>query len=254
MRSSVCGLAVVVAVLWLCAVSASPAPGEDSRPAANTGGSVKANEIAEAPAADHDAASAWMHQTVARPKDSIRPLRAPAEGPPPIHKNSLLGRDGKTGTIELVWPLLLVLGAIAGATLVIRKILPRGNRLGGGGVIDVVASHYLSSKQSLCLVRLGRRAVLLGVTPERITPVAEILEAEELAEIVAAIERKRPTSFTSTFARLCARDSGKRVHEEPAEGQVLLADEKLTRAGEAVRGLVDRIRTLSGTPASAEPT
>jgi flagellar biosynthetic protein FliO len=253
-RSRICTLLVVAAASCPYAAAGLPARGQEGKPAANTGGSITVNEAAVEPAARSDAVSSWMHQTLARPKDPLRPARAQADGSSLTRKNASLGHDARTGTLELLWPLLLVLGVIAGAAFVIRKVLPRGNRLGGGGVIDVLASHYLSSKQSLCLVRLGRRAVLLGVTPERITPVAEILQPEELAEIVSAIERKRPTSFTSTFARLCARDPGKRIGEEPVERQELASNEKLTHAGESVRDLVGRIRELSGTKASAEPT
>jgi flagellar biosynthetic protein FliO len=249
MRSTICTLLVVMAALGPLAAG-RPARGEGANPAA---GAVKANEVAAAPS-DADAVSSWMHQTLARPKDSTHPQRAAAEGSVSPRKGNSLGLDTRTGTLDLLWPLLLVLGAIAGVAFFIRKVLPRGSRLGGSGVIDVVAHHYLSNKQSLCLIRLGRRAVLIGVTPERITPVAEISQPEELAEIVAAIERKRPTSFTSTFARLCARDPGKAVTEESVEAPDPAANEKLVRAGESLRDLVGRIRAWPETRASAEPT
>jgi flagellar biosynthetic protein FliO len=253
MRSSIRAV-LAAAALCLLAASTQPASAESGKPAANTGSSVKANEVAAAPTAGDEAVNSWMHQTLPRSKEPVRSQRAQADGAPAVRKTGLFGHDSKAGTLELLWPLLLVLGVIAGAAFVIRKVLPRGNRLGGGGVIDVVASHYLSSKQSLCLVRLGKRAVLLGVTPERITPIAEVSQPEELAEIVSAIERKRPSSFTSTFARLCAKDPGKKVSEEPAERRALAASEKMVRAGESVRDLVGRVRTLSETVTSAEPT
>jgi flagellar biogenesis protein FliO len=254
MRSRICTLLAVAGLSCFLAATGSPVRGEEKRPSANTGGSIKGDDQPADSAAGNDAVSSWMHQTLARPKDSIRAQRAAADGTLAARKNPAAGQAVKTGTLELLWPLLLVLGAIGGATFVIRKVAPRSNRLGGGGVIDVLASHYLSSKQSLCLVRLGRRAVLIGVTPERITPVAEITQPEELAEIVSGAERKRPNSFTSTFARFCARDPGKRVSEEPAERRDLVSNERLIRVGENVRHLVGRIRTLPGTEASAELT
>jgi flagellar biogenesis protein FliO len=154
----------------------------------------------------------------------------------------------------MTWPLLVVLAAIVGGAIAVRRFFPRTNRLGGGGVINLLASHYLSGRQSLCLVRLGRRAILLGVTPERITPVAEINDAEELADLVSAVERRRPNSFSSAFARFCARDHREKFADAVAEEKNVISTEKLAKAGGSIHNLLGRIRSLSQRGESAEPT
>ncbi len=224
-----------------------------ARPSANTAASVK-QDTAD-PAADGDAVSAWLQGTLTRPEHAGRAeQRLPGDGSATIRRGSLAGRDSRLGTVQMLWPLLVVLAIIAGGAMAIRRLFPRSNRLGGGGVIDLLASHYLSSRQSLCLVRLGRRAVLLGVTPERIVAVMEITDPEELSDLVAAVERKRPNSFTSTFARFSVRDHGGRPDEGNAEGRGVIPTERLTKAGGNIRDLVGRIRSLSEAGESAEPT
>jgi flagellar biogenesis protein FliO len=162
------------------------------------------------------------------------------------------GHELGTGTFSVLWPLLAVLATIVVLTMAVRKYFPRMNRLRGGSAVNVLATQYLSSKQSLSLVRLGRRVVLLGVTPDRISAVAEVCEPEEVAEIVASVERKKPDSFTAALARLRMQDSDERLVEEITEEDAPIPADRLARTGAGVRELAARIRALSN--ASAEPT
>ena len=74
---------------------------------------------------------------------------------------------------------------IGAADYAARRWMPRIGPRVGGSSIKVLARHHLSSKQSLCLVRLGRGLVLLGVTPNHIQNVAQIQDPEEVAERTA---------------------------------------------------------------------
>jgi flagellar biogenesis protein FliO len=221
--------------------------------AANVPSTVRQAKEATAGAAK-DAVPPCAEGAVPRPASTPRlARRAASEAAGSAKKASSAVREGRLAVVDLLGPLLVVLGIIAGATLLIRKLLPRTNRLGGGGVIDVVASHYLSGKQSLCLVKLGRRAVLIGVTPERIATVAKIDDPNELSEIVSAMEQRRPNSFTSTLARLCTRDAGQKPGAEAVEPLLGVSTEKLAEAESSVRDLLGRIRAFGGAKASAEP-
>lgn len=248
----------VVLTLAAAAMAAFPSSGAraddgPAKPSANVASTVKPE--ADEAGGDGDAVTTWLQGTLVRPgHPAAAGQRSQTDGQTVPRRASSGGRDSGSSVAHMLWPLLVVLAVIAGGAVAVRKLFPRANRLGGGGVIDLLASHYLSGRQSLCLVRLGRRAVLLGVTPERIAPVLEISDPEELADVVSAVERGRPNSFSSAFARFCPRDYGGKLAERQAEGRDAVPVDRLTKAGGGVRDLVGRIRSLSEKGESAEPT
>lgn len=209
-----------------------------------------------------DAVSDWLDQTVKSPAAGGTALvrrhqadsAAGAESTEAESNSILPVSKPSSGWLNVLWPLLFVLALITGAAVAFRRWLWRVNRFGAGGALDVLARHSLSPKQSLCLLRLGRRVLLVGVTPERITPVADIMDPDEVAAIVAAVERGKPKSFTTMFTRLAEREWGK--EDAPvAETDMPVAPGQLTAAGANVRDLLSRVRGLAAAAKpSAEPT
>ena len=84
--------------------------------------------------------------------------------------------------------LALVIGAIYGAVVAMRWYVRRVNGDGGrlGRQVQVLESRALGPNRSLHLVRLGGRAVLLGVTAERINTLIAIDDAAEVERLVEA--------------------------------------------------------------------
>jgi flagellar biosynthetic protein FliO len=64
---------------------------------------------------------------------------------------------------------------------------------GGGarGELEVMETRVIGPNRSLQLIRVGRRAVLVGVTPERISQLLEIDDPEEVERIVQALDAQR---------------------------------------------------------------
>jgi flagellar biogenesis protein FliO len=98
--------------------------------------------------------------------------------------------------------LAIVLGLIVVLFLVLRRWTP-SLRTGGSGVVQIVGRTVLAPRQSLVLVQLGRRLVLIGVSAERIQPVCEITDNEEAAAILAESRRIRG-DFSSWLDREAA--------------------------------------------------
>lgn len=84
--------------------------------------------------------------------------------------------------------LALVIGAIYAAVVAMRWYVRRVNGDGGrlGRQVQVLESRALGPNRSLHLVRLGGRAVLLGVTAERINTLISIDDATEVERLVEA--------------------------------------------------------------------
>jgi len=91
--------------------------------------------------------------------------------------------------------LCIVVAIIYLAVFMLRKL--SGGRISGPGTgktIRVIEQTYLAPKKSVCLLKLGDRAVLVGITETNINLLTE-LEWETLpAEALERINR-RPTGF-----------------------------------------------------------
>lgn len=208
-----------------------------------------------------DPAEAWIERTVSQGRSTVHRLkRSRPEASAAASEPGPGATETATSAVHLWWPLVLVLVVIAGLVFAARRWLPRSHRF-GGGVITVLARHYLSPKQSLCLVRLGQRVLLVGITPDRISPVAEISDAAEASAVISAVERGRPGSFTSILSRSADRDPEEDLTQQPIEDRIDIAPRQLAVTGANLRNLIGRIRSLAVPPAgtsvtgaSAEPT
>lgn len=162
---------------------------------------------------------------------------------------------------SMAWPLLCVLGLIFGAALFVRRIMPRSMRASGSSAINIVARQYLSSKQSLCLVQVGQRVVLVGLSGDKMTALSEITDREEIGELTAKMARHTPSSFSATLENLSsATDEDESFatadlhgHRAERNSSAVRRAQKLGSVGaseagvtdQRVRDLVSRIRALS---------
>ena len=95
---------------------------------------------------------------------------------------------------NLVVRLGLVLVVIWGAIVLMRWYVRRMNgEVGGSGRrLQMIETRSLGPNRSLHLVRLGSRAVLIGVTPERINQLLSIDDPEEVDRLTRPLETVEP--------------------------------------------------------------
>jgi flagellar biogenesis protein FliO len=170
------------------------------------------------------------------------------------HKTITSPARSDTGPFRLLWPTCAVLAAIGGCALIAKRWFPRVHRLGSSGAINILARHYLSSKQSICLVRLGSRLVLVGVTAERISALANIDDPGESSTILAAVEQSRPGSFTSAFEAFSAKGLKSDPDQESESSDSVSASRRWATTRERIHDLAGRVRSAAGTTASATTT
>lgn len=110
-----------------------------------------------------------------------------------------------TDWMNLILRLGLVLVVIWFAIMAMRWWVRRMNGAVGtrSGHLQIVESRSLGPNRSLQLVRLGNRAVLLGVTAEQISSVLEIDDPTEVERLVRpAAVSESPTSLRDAMSRL----------------------------------------------------
>ncbi len=139
--------------------------------------------------------------------------------------------------------LSIVLALVGVATWAVRRWLPSA-KIRDNDLLRVVSRTSLSPKQSLALVHLGRRFVVLGISSDNVNVLCEVTDPDEVADLVQRTEKarnERPHGFDSALLDEAAR------FDEPIEpvtkGQQPHAFEK--HAGrDSLRALLHRLKTL----------
>lgn len=111
--------------------------------------------------------------------------------------------DGMFPSIaKVIFVLLGVIVAIYLTLSFLKKVMGRRATSGGrGDVIEVIETCYLAPKQSISLVRIGDRGVLLGITEKGINSLIE-LPAEEISATQKQLRIKdAPLSFKDALGK-----------------------------------------------------
>lgn len=148
------------------------------------------------------------------------------------------GAVGKSSLLRDLWPLLAVLALIAGIVFFLKKYMPVRRMLAGSQVLQIVARTHVSAKQQLMLVKLGRKMVLIGVSPERIQTVATVDDPDQVALLMGDIASQSPRSMSRAFVESM---------EDESEAYIELPVSDPTSATQGqLHGLLHKVRTLSG--------
>lgn len=144
---------------------------------------------------------------------------------------------------DVLWPLAL-LGILLGLAILVKRLSRRGGGVTAASpVIEVLARTSLSPRQNLCLVRLGRRLVLLGVGGEQAHTLVEISDPVEAAELIGAAARARPGSISSQFGEFL-RSAAAGFRETPVDDA--------NRTAESGADAADRMRVVAPPSARSE--
>jgi flagellar biogenesis protein FliO len=99
--------------------------------------------------------------------------------------------DGAVGWLRTLGALAAVVGLIFGARWALRRWSPAPTGPKKGGPITVVARTGVGGRQQLVLLRLGRRLLLIGNGPSGMTTLAQVTDADEVAELMDEIATRK---------------------------------------------------------------
>jgi len=103
--------------------------------------------------------------------------------------------------------LLAVLAVIGGGAYLFRRFAWSGGKYRGSRGIEVLARSVINPRQTLCLIKFGQRLVLVGVSPNHMAALDTVENPEEIAGILAGLEKEGPHSITNTFGSLLRRET-----------------------------------------------
>jgi len=111
----------------------------------------------------------------------------------------------------------IVLASIFAVVLAVRRYVPAA-RTGAGGFMKVVTRTYLSPKQSVALLQVGRRHVLIGITPDRLTNLGHIEDPQESFDLRVQTAPSTPPREDVSFDTHLENQAAKYVEPElPAD-------------------------------------
>lgn len=120
----------------------------------------------------------------------------PAEPPPrPLVERP---EPGPSAGAFVVWT-GVVLALLAGALVLLRRFGRGGRFLGGASLIEILARRSLGPRQDLFLVEVGPKIFLVGATRDRLAPLGEFSNPDDVALLRANAPGRREESVRSAF-------------------------------------------------------
>ena len=116
--------------------------------------------------------------------------------------------------------LLVVLGFFLVVFWVFRRISASTGVKGAKNLIQVLGVHHVSPKEKLMLVKVLEENILIGVTPQSITPLAQLGRREVQPEVLSrpGFSDVLKTSLSASSLAAFAKKGQTAAGEEPAEG------------------------------------
>ena len=145
-----------------------------------------------------------------------------------------------------MWATTLVLALVIGGGYMVRRFLPSVTSGAGSPIVSVMARTQLAPRQWVCLVRCGRRVLVVGLTGERITTLSEITDGEEVTELLGQCEQMRADSASSSFGRIFQREAREMTDEmaefeNPDADQTQTPSDAVSRVRSELAALMEKI-------------
>lgn len=237
-------------LLWAMGLTAArAAPAGDSHPDPRSESPVESRPESIVAAGEDP----WSSPDIVAPRMDARPLaRGRATG-------NLNATNSASGRTQNSWVRTTVaLGGVVALIILLgwgyRVVAGQGGRLNlvlrgkHAGLIEVVARAVLSPRQSLCLVRIGPRLVLLGLTPDAVRTLDVIQDADLTAQLMGQVAQRETGSSTVEFTRCLEREA--QTYDAPAAAAREPMSDALRLVGVKQR-LAETIRRLRATAVSA---
>ncbi len=151
--------------------------------------------------------------------------------------------EGDRAGAPSMWTALfavLVISGIFGAILfMVKKYLPGHRQLFNHPAMEVLGRTYLDQRRFVSLLRVGKRIVVVGVSPDEMRPLSEITDETEISDILELARPKTEAGLT-VFQRLFQKTVQR---EEAAENRVL-ADVKAAEIDAQMSTLRERMKQI----------
>ncbi|MDR1492214.1 MAG: flagellar biosynthetic protein FliO [Planctomycetaceae bacterium] len=113
-----------------------------------------------------------------------------------------------TPTMTVIASLAIVLGVFFIFAWMMKRATPRHNGLLPKEVFEKLGSIAFSPKMQMHLLRLGGKLVLVSVTPDGMSPVAEVTDPDEVIHLTGLCKQNDPKSSSTMFRQVLKQYAG----------------------------------------------
>ena len=154
-----------------------------------------------------------------------------------------------TGSLGDGWLLstLAALGVVLAIVFGIRWVLRRGGvvspSVSSGSVVEILSRTTVAPRSHVVLMRVGQRVLVVSDSSAGMRTLASVHDAEEVAELLGAIDSAKPASMSQNFGSVMKKLSGQWSGEEAdfEEAPVLEAD-GTDATVDSAQGALSRVR------------
>ncbi len=147
-------------------------------------------------------------------------------------------------TMPSVWPAILsvlgVCGLFCAALFIMKKYVPGHRQLFNHPAIEVLGRTHLDQKRFVSLIRVGKRIVVVGVSPDEMRSLSEIVDEAEVTEILDQARPKTEAGL-SLFQKLFKKNV---IETEEAEAREM-ADLKAEELREQLQAIKNRVAGIA---------
>jgi flagellar biogenesis protein FliO len=111
-------------------------------------------------------------------------------------------------TLTVATSLIIVLGVFFIFAWLMKRATPRQNGLLPKEVFEKLGSVTFSPKMQMQLLRLGGKLVLVSVTPDGMSPVAEVTDPDEVIHLISLCKQSDPKSSSMMFRQVLKQYTG----------------------------------------------
>jgi len=116
--------------------------------------------------------------------------------------DTVAGVDNRPSMWRALISLIVVVVLIMAGAYVFRRFSIFGQRPRKASGVDVLARSPIGTKQSLCLIKFGRRLLLVGQGPNFMNTLDAIEDPDDVARVLGLLEKQGPESVSNNFSRL----------------------------------------------------
>lgn len=151
--------------------------------------------------------------------------------------------ENKNFSLPSIWPALFAVMAVCGLFIAglyfMKKYLPGHRQLFNHPAMELLGRTHLDQRRFVTLLRVGRRLVVVGVSPDEMRTLSEITDEAEITEILEVARPKTEVGLT-VFQKLFQRN----VVEAEVEETRAMAREKVAELDAQMSALRDRVREI----------
>jgi flagellar protein FliO/FliZ len=126
------------------------------------------------------------------------------------------GRGGMPSLTTVISSLAIVVGLFLLMAWLLRRAQPRGSAVLPREVLEMLGRVPMPGKQQMQLLRLGRKLVLISVSPAGVETISEVTDPAEVDRIAGMCLEPNAQSATATFREVISElGSSKRKKRSP---------------------------------------